>query len=70
MKQDIRKEYLDKRNHIINRKDKSSIVCDKVKDNKYYQKSLVVGIYKSISSEVDTKRILLIRLGYVFKNNL
>lgn len=58
MKNIIRKEYLNKRNHIINREEKSAVITQKIKENLKYQESKVIAIYKSFSSEVDTKEII------------
>lgn len=55
MKNQIRKEYLSKRNHIIDRENKSKIIFEQLKKNKYFQSSSIVAIYKSFGSEVDTK---------------
>lgn len=58
MKNKIRKEYLEKRNHIMNRDEKSRAIFRKLKNNPRYQSSSVVAIYKSFGSEVDTNLII------------
>lgn len=58
MKKEIRKEYLDKRNHILDREEKSSIIFQKIIQNEKYQSSSIIAIYKNFLSEVDTSKLI------------
>ena len=59
MKDEIRKEIINLRNSIPNKKEISTIIVNKIKKLDVYKKSRVVAIYNSLENEVDTKEFLI-----------
>lgn len=62
MKEDIRKKMINIRKDVSNKKEKSIIIMDKIITLDIYQKSSVIAIYNSMSSEVDTSKLISISL--------
>ena len=58
MKDGIRKEYILKRKHIINKEEKSLIIQHKVLEMDVFQSAKVVALYKSMKDEVDTSLLI------------
>lgn len=57
-KKELRKKYILIRNKIENKQEKSKVIIQKVKQEEVYKKAKVIGIYKSILSEVDTSLLI------------
>ena len=53
-KEEIRKLLLIKRKKIINKKDLSTIIVNKIIDLDIYKESKVIALYNSLTDEVDT----------------
>jgi len=53
-KEEIREKFKKIRNEIKDTDIKSKIICDKIIKSEFYKKSKVIGVYSSISREVDT----------------
>ena len=62
MKEDIRRKMINIRKDISNKKEKSIIIMDKIITLDIYQKSSVIAIYNSMSSEVETSKLISISL--------
>ncbi|MDO4996223.1 MAG: 5-formyltetrahydrofolate cyclo-ligase [Bacilli bacterium] len=58
MKDDIRKEYLIKRSNIKDRNNKDNNIYNKIINLKIYKESKVIALYNSMSTEVDTKKLI------------
>lgn len=58
MKNDIRYEYLLKRKNILNKKEKSLDICQKIIKHEKYLCSMNIGLYKSLKDEVDTSFLI------------
>ena len=58
MKKELREKYILIRNKIENKKEKSKIITQKVKQEEVYKKAKVIAIYKSLPSEVDTSLLI------------
>lgn len=58
MKNELRKQYLDIRNKVINKKIKDNIIQDKLLANKYIKDSKLILIYVSFNNEVDTINLI------------
>ena len=64
MKKDIiRKEMINKRKNILNKKKISTIIVDKIINLDIYKKSQVIALYNSMPSEVDTKELIKVSLN-------
>ena len=57
-KQSLRKEYLTMRDNIPNKEEKSNIIFDKIISLKEYQQAKTIALYKSLSSEVNTGKLI------------
>lgn len=57
-KQELRKEYIFIRNNIKNKDEKSAIIMKKIIEEEVYKKANVIALYKSLSSEVDTSKLI------------
>lgn len=57
-KSELRKLYLSKRKNIKNKKEKSLIINNKIKELSEYKNSNVIALYKSLPSEVDTTSLI------------
>lgn len=57
-KQKLRKEYLDLRSKIQNKKEKSKIIMSKVINDNDYINASVIALYKSLKNEVDTSELI------------
>lgn len=55
---DLRKEILNKRKNILNKKELSTIIVNKILDLDIYKESRVVALYNSLPSEVETKDLI------------
>ena len=55
---DLRKEMLNKRKNILNKKELSTIIVNKILDLDIYKESRVVALYNSLPSEVETKDLI------------
>ena len=64
-KDNIREKYKQIRLNIINKKEKSSIIFNKLIMLDVYKNSKVIAIYKNLNSEVDTNNLI----EYSLKNN-
>ncbi len=62
----IRKLMLNKRSSIKNQKEKSHIICERVKKIKEFNEAKIIGIYFPIKEEVDTIELI----NYAFKHNI
>lgn len=58
MKKEIRKEYLIKRSSIYNRSLKDNIIENKIINLEVYKNAKVVALYNSMSTEVDTRKLI------------
>ena len=58
MKKELRKEILYLRDNLEDRYNKSVIIKNKILDLDIYKKSKVIGLYFSMKSEVDTKKLI------------
>ena len=58
MKNELRKKYLLVRNNIKNKYEKDKIICEKVINNHFVEKSNTILIYVSKDSEVDTINLI------------
>ena len=63
-KEEIRKKSIEIRKNITNTDIKSNIIFEKIINLDIYKKSKVIGIYNSLSSEVNTNKII----EYSFNN--
>lgn len=61
----LRKQYLSIRNNIIDKEEKSKIICEKIINTLEYKSSKVIALYKNLPSEVDTNYLI----DYSLKNN-
>ncbi len=57
-KDELRKLMINKRKDILNKKELSTIIVDKLMNLDIYKKSRVIAIYNSLSSEVDTSYLI------------
>ena len=57
-KQTLRKEYLQIRNNIQDKEIKSKIIINKLTQSKEYQQANVIGLYKSLKTEVNTDDLI------------
>ena len=57
-KDELRKLMINKRKDILNKKELSTIIVDKLMNMDIYKKSRVIAIYNSLSSEVDTSYLI------------
>lgn len=57
-KDELRKIVLDKRKRIINKKELSTIIVDKLINLDIYKKAKVIALYKSMINEVDTSYLI------------
>ena len=57
-KNELRKWYIFKRNNIENKKEKSTIINNKVKEQQEYKMANIIALYKSLQSEVDTESLI------------
>ena len=64
MKNKFRKKYLLVRNNIKNKYEKDKIICEKVINNHFVEKSNTILIYVSKDSEVDTINLINYLLKY------
>ena len=64
---ELRKEYLDIRKSIIDKKDKSHVITCKILELDDYKSASIIGLYMSLDSEVDTSELisLSLKLGKV-----
>lgn len=54
----LRKKYINIRNNIQNKKEKSRIIMNKVIDTDEYKSAKTLALYKSLDSEVDTSELI------------
>jgi 5-formyltetrahydrofolate cyclo-ligase len=57
-KKELREKYISIRKNITNKEDKSNIIFNSIINDKDYINSKVIGIYKSLSNEVNTDRLI------------
>ncbi len=57
-KDTIRKEILNKRKNISDKKDKSIIITNTLKNLDIYKKSNIIALYNSLDNEVDTSYLI------------
>lgn len=57
-KDKIRKEFISIRNNIEDKKYKSSLIINNVKNEPDYKNARIVALYKSLNSEVDTTELI------------
>lgn len=57
-KENLRKQYKLIRDKIENQKEKSKLIAEKVRNLEEYKTAKIIAIYKSFSSEVDTKELI------------
>lgn len=57
-KKELRKKYLDLRKEIINKEEKSNIIYNELIKLDILDKSNTIGIYSSMSEEVDTLKLI------------
>ena len=55
---ELRKEMLNKRKNILNKKELSTVIVNKIIDLDIYKESRVVALYNSLPNEVDTKDLI------------
>ena len=54
----LRKKFKEIRKNIINKKEKSNIIFNKIIENEFYKKAKTIGIYVSLDEEVDTFKLI------------
>ena len=64
-KNNLRTKYKEKRRNIIDKKEKSKVICKKIINSLCYKNANVIAIYRSLPDEVDTTDLILNSL----KNN-
>lgn len=57
-KQELRKEYIQIRNNILDREIKSKIITNKIIEGSEYKNAKTIALYKSFGTEVDTNRLI------------
>ncbi len=57
-KDELRKYLIEKRKEIINKKELSTIIVNKIIDLDIYKKAKVIALYKSMKDEVDTNFLI------------
>lgn len=57
-KNDLRNKYLEIRKNLVDKDKKSFVIFDKIIKDKDYINAKVIGLYKSLSSEVNTDKLL------------
>ena len=57
-KKELRKQLIEIRKNIINKKELSTIIVDKLMSLDIYMNSSVIALYNSLNDEVDTKYLI------------
>ena len=58
-KKELRKEYLNIRKNISNKKEKSEIIKQKIINSDFYKNSKIIAIYSNLEDEVDTSLLII-----------
>ena len=57
-KEELRKLIIDKRKNILNKKELSTIIVNKLISLDIYKEARVIALYNSLDSEVDTSYLI------------